>query len=73
MEEKKLKDFIPKFDNKIDNKLINNNNEIEFKLRSTAFKYEDLSYYSDLDNLIERKEFDTIAVRKFNGMNLACL
>ena len=60
-----LKKYIPK----TENGLINNNNEIEVKLRSTAFKYKDKSYYADFDNLVDRKEFDTIEIRKFNGIN----
>ena len=46
-----------KYTSKIDveNKLINNSNEIEFKLRSTAFKYKDKSYCAYFDNLAGRK------------------
>ena len=58
--------------NNVQNNDVDNNNEnipeIEFKLRSQAFKYKDKSYYADFDYLVDRNEFDTIEVRKFNGI-----
>ena len=60
--------------NNVQNNDVENNNEkfaeVEFKLRSQAFKYKDKSYFSDFDfdNLVERNEFDTVEVRKFDGI-----
>ena len=41
---------------------------MEFKLRSQAFKYKDKIYYTDFDNLVERNKFDTVEIRKFDGI-----
>ena len=58
--------------NNVQNNDVENNNEkfaeVEFKLRSQAFKYKDKCYYTDFDNLVDRKEFDTVEVRKFDGI-----
>ena len=38
-------------------------------MRTQAFKYKDKSYNADFDNIVERNEYDTFEVRKFNGIS----
>ena len=37
-------------------------------MRTQAFNYKDKSHNADFDNIVDRNEYDTFEVRKFNGI-----
>ena len=62
---------LKKYDKPINKNVVENKkiSEIEFELRTQAFKYKDKSYCDNFNNLVDRNEFGTIEARKFKGIN----